>query len=508
VLLAGCVSFSSPSVAWRPDPSAAPPLADSPAGLSSAPPYSTSSQRPAVSSAPPGQTTAPQAAPGPATPAPNTWRTTPRPETPFRAQRPAQTPLIPPNGSGGRPSAPLPHPSFRSDPAFPRLEAPQAAVTPPALTAPAAPPFRPDTPKIVPDGVTVRKRLDMTIDVPRRKQVGSEVTYRVTVQNSGDQPAEEVAVYCEFDRLLKFAQGDDRQIVHRIGDLLPGETREIALPLRAISTGTHCCRFSLRSREGEREEETLWKSVCIDYVERYLDVELIGPRQRTVGSRAEFTLAFVNRGSRPIPQARVIATHDAALIAREATSGANQRDGHLAWDLGDVQPGEGVQLQVEFECRTPARRACLLMEVGGTDVPLEQAETCVEIMPVPGLLDLQVADLTDPVKAGGKVTFEVSVQNIGLQQARAIQVEIEASEALKILGGSVRQNDQQVDVKTTRRNGRLVFDPIDQLAPDVRLVFQIETEALQPGYGELTAHLTSALSTVPVSASEPVKIND
>ena len=106
--------------------------------------------------------------------------------------------------------------------------------------------------------------------------------------------------------------------------------------------GSHCCRFSAKHRETDRDIEAVWKSVCVEFVPQLMQVEFRGPTQRTVGSRAEFNLHVTNLSPQPIDNVRVSLTHDAALVAREATQGAAQKPGNLTWSLGMLKPRDGL----------------------------------------------------------------------------------------------------------------------------------------------------------------------
>jgi len=141
---------------------------------------------------------------------------------------------------------------------------------------------------------------------------------------------------------------------------------------------------------------------------------------------------------------------------------------------------EKVQLQVEFECRTQAHRACIRVEVKGADVAAEHEEACVEVVPVPGTLDLRISDRDDPLETGRKGAYEVTVQNIGLQAARRIVLEAAVPENIAVGSVLVRVGDRPLSLKYSAEPGRLIFDPVGELAPNARLVYTFEVEALRP----------------------------
>jgi len=361
-------------------------------------------------------------------------------------------------------------------------------------------------PQIVPAEVTVPQSVELLVSAPSRKQVGGTATFRLSLSNTGDRPLEGLTVRCGFDDALVFVGSDQREVLQRVDRLAPGESRELALSLAATSAGSHCCRFLVTRREGSDEIEVVSKQVCIDFVIRHVEIEIIGPTQRTEGSRAEFNITLSNSSLKTIADAQAIVSFDKALLPKEASAGAEQKAGSLTWRLGSLGPLEKVQLQVEFECRNQAHRACVSVEVKGSNLAGDQDEACLEIVPVPGTLDLQIRDVDDPIEVGQPGTFEVTVENIGLQSARRVVIEAVLSENLKLRTAIVRSEGRDMALKYAAEANKLSFDPVTQLEPNARLVYRFEVEALRPGPAEFRASLSSSLSSTPVTAVEPMTI--
>ncbi len=163
---------------------------------------------------------------------------------------------------------------------------------------------------------------------------------------------------------------------------------------------------------------------------------------------------------------------------------------------------------MEFECRTQAHRACIRVDVKGADVVAEHEEACLEVVPVPGTLDLRISDRDDPLETGRSGVYEVTVQNIGLQAARRVMLEAAIPENVKVRSVTVRVADRPLSLKYVSEPGKLIFDPVEQLAPNARLIYTFEVEALRAGPVEFRASLTSALSGTAVTVSEPTTIVD
>ena len=358
-------------------------------------------------------------------------------------------------------------------------------------------------PAIIPQNVIVPAKLELEVLVAERKQVGSGVTFRLVIRNAGDEAADDVAIDSEFGEALVFPGQRDKKVRQNLGRLTPGETKEVALTLVSDEIGRHHCRFTVTSQD----VESVWKTVFVEFLPKRLDIEIVGPSSRTLGSRAELTVKLANTSSESIDDVRVILTHDAALAPKEATTAAVQEGDTLNWQLETLRAGEGVQLQVEFECSVPARRACVLVTVTGRNIPEEQAEICLEVVPVEGILDIQIDDRGDPVKVGEETEYRISVTNRGLQAARQIQLTAVVPSRLRVLSARVLEGERQLNVDFNVQGQELVFDTIPSLAADGRLSFSVHAKALQAGDAEFCVQLTHDARVKPVEIREMTTIN-
>ncbi|MGQ0635757.1 MAG: hypothetical protein ACT4QC_14170 [Planctomycetaceae bacterium] len=363
-------------------------------------------------------------------------------------------------------------------------------------------------PRLDPPAASVGPALEMDVSAPARKQVGGHATYQIVVRNNSAEPALGLSIRCRFDAPLEFPGSEVHEVLRRVDVLEAGETKELPLSLTSRQTGSQCCQFTLLRHAGERDVEVASQTVCVEFVARQLDIEIVGPRTRTEGSRAEFNVLLANRSTRPLSRVQATLSFDRALKAREASRGYRRTGQTLVWDLGALEPMESVQLQVDLECQGLARRACVTLEVRADQFAPEQDEACLEIVPVPGTLDLRVADRDDPLEVGRTGVFEATVHNIGLQQARNIRLSVTMPEHVRVLGAGVRVGETRLAVQFEQKEGAVVFDTVDTLAADATLTYAIEVEALRAGAAEFTARLTSSLTSTPVVASEPTIVQE
>jgi hypothetical protein len=310
-------------------------------------------------------------------------------------------------------------------------------------------------------------------------------------------------IHVEFDEALVFPGRAEKQLRKEIGRLMPGQSRELRLTLSSSQLGKHACQF----RAAADGIAAIEHEAIVDFVTPKLQVELIGPARRTIGSRAEFTVKVANATEQPIEDLQVTLQHNAALVPHLATGGFEKAGHSLRWSLGRLAAGAGVQVQAEFDCRQLSEQACIAVTARGTELSDTEVESCLTVVAVPGLLDLRVSDRNDPVKVGEEAEFEITVQNLGLQPIAEVQLEVQTSEHLQIGTHSAKIGERPTTLTAATRNGTQRLALTEPLLPDATLHVTLKAAAKQPGDAELRVIATSGSDGTPNEASEFSSIN-
>ena len=335
---------------------------------------------------------------------------------------------------------------------------------------------------------TTTDRLEMTVDVIPKRQLGSGATFYLIIKNVSDRSVRNVLLECEFDNTLLFPGRREKKIGQRLGTLQPGESKEISLTLYSDSLGSHCCRF----RASADGEELVWKSVCVEYEKKQLDLSVIGPSARTIGSRAEFIVKLTNVAEADLNNIEVVVSYDPVLNPREASIGSERETGQLKWALDTVRKGEGVQLQVEFDCEVAAEHACLRVNVISPELPNEQVSACLKVTPTQGVLDVQVRDTKDPITRGEDTVYEVSIENRGLQPAKDISFSAKIPRMFRVVSVEAHQGNQKLTLRPEVNQNILTVSPIRELPADAFLRYTIQVKAIGSGDGEFEVTISGA----------------
>lgn len=345
--------------------------------------------------------------------------------------------------------------------------------------------------------------LNLKIKGQGQRPVGGTVTFDIVVRNDSSETMVNVLVNVEFEDALVFPGSEERRLKKNLGQLLPGQSREMRLTLTSSRLGQHECKFSVTADGIDPIEQT----AKVEFIDAKLLVRLVGPARRTVGSRAEFTVKVANTSDQPIEDLQVTLHHDAALTPNIATGGFQKEEHSLRWSLGRLEAGAGVQVQAEFDCRQLSEQACITAEARSEQLSAVAVEDCVTVVAVPGLLDLRVSDRTDPVKVGDDAEFEITVQNLGLQSVSEMQLDVQTSEHLQAGTHTAKLDDREVPLTQTDRDGTLRLALPDSLPPDATLKITLRAKVLRPGDAELRVVATVGSDGSPVETTEFTSIN-
>ena len=407
----------------------------------------------------------------------------------------------------------LPDRSQEQKPATDKSVTPDLDILPPPVvvpkrsggTSPSNPESKPAGPSLGFEAITAPNDAGLSLDVrgQRQRPVGGSATFDVVVRNQGAETVTGVLVNVEFDEAFVFPGRVEKRLKKDLGQLLPGQSREMRLTLTSDRLGKHGCRFSMTAAGGAAIE----REVSVEFINPKLQVELVGPARRTVGSRAEFTVKIANTSDKPIDDLRVTLQHDAALTPHTASGGFQREEHSLRWSLGRIEAGAGLQVQAEFDCRQLSEQACITVEAHGAELSAESVESCVTVVAVPGLLDLRVSDRSDPVKVGEEAEFEITVQNLGLEAVSEVHLNVQSSEHLRAGSHTAKIGDREIKLTATQRDGTLRLVLPDSLAADATLRITLRATALQPGDAELRVVATTGSDGTPAETSEFTSIN-
>lgn len=350
---------------------------------------------------------------------------------------------------------------------------------------------------------TADGRLELSVEVPSRRPVGSGAQYQLSIRNVSAQTLRNVSVRCEFDDALSFPELDRKSVTHKIPRIDAGDVKESSLTLVSKTAGVHECRFSVVVGS----QVVLRKSVQVEFVSRQLDWQLHGPTERTVGSRAEFNIPLINVSDKELRDLKIRVTLDAALTVREMTQGGRLGDRTVTWDIDRLAANEGLLLQLEVECREPTTQACLQVAVSGLELPEDETEVCLVVKQRTGSLDVRLHDVTDPISVGDDAELVVTIQNEGLQFVKEIVTTCNWPEGLEFVSATIVQGGRSEPVHAEIDGRTATLTSLEKLAPNQSVEYHVLLKGRFPGTHRVSATVNNNTDSAPAKVTEPVMVH-
>ncbi len=357
-------------------------------------------------------------------------------------------------------------------------------------------------PASVPE-VTEDGRLELRVEVPQQRPVGSGAQFHMTLRNLSGQVLRNVSVLCDFDDALSFPDSERKSVTHKIPRIDAGGMKDSLLTLIGTAAGRHECRFSVLIGS----KVALRKTVAVEFITRQLDWQLHGPAERTVGSRAEFNIPLINISDHELRDLKIRVNLDAALTVREMTQGGRLGDRTLTWEIDRLQANEGLLLQLEVECLEPTTQACLQVTVSGADLPEDETEACLAVKSRSGSLEVRIHDVADPVAVGDEAEFVVTIQNEGLQAARDIAARCTWPEGLEFVSAKIQQGGHQQPAAAVVDGRTATLPALKKLDPSQSIEYRLRLKGRTAGTHRVTVSVANSSDKLPVSVMEPVMVH-
>lgn len=369
--------------------------------------------------------------------------------------------------------------------------------------------------------------IDVTVAGPDQATVGQEVTFVATITNRGGAPATGLTVIDRFDPGLQHASAAS-PIERSLEDLLPGQSRQVTVPLRVIAPGQQCNTIEVVGQLGERGsgqkclmalpagganvppvgpvppggpggavppggtsppqgQPPAGQPPANPVVKPTLTIKKTGPARRQVGDVADFTIDISNTGTVAASNLTLTDNYDASLDPVRATDKFAFAGNDLIWRVDELKPGQTIRFEVKCRCQAPAAKACNRATVTSAEGARADDEACVEVVAPATPLTISVRESHDPIQAGNEATYDVLVTNAGPAADQNVQLAVTVTPQLAL-----------VATGTTGPTAGTIAGPSVRFAvlPSIRagetLTYRVQVRAAAAGAARFRVEATSA----------------
>lgn len=341
--------------------------------------------------------------------------------------------------------------------------------------------------------VVTRPVVALEVSGPKQVTVGEEAPLVVKVSNNGSGVAMGVFLSEMIPEGLTHPAGSELE--YEIGDLRPGESREVRLTLNTEKAGRYANTIVARG-EGEAQAESRTE---LEVIAPALTLELAGGARRYLEKPAKFTLSVANDGTAPAKALEITAQLPNGLEFMEATHyGEYDPQTHVVhWSLEQLPAGQVGSVELTVRPTAEGEQKIVLRATGE---PLAKVEK-EQVISVEGIATtlFEVVDVEDPIEANGETSYEIRVVNQGTKGATNVQVVAVLPDGLQAIdaeGPSRYQIDGQ----------RVLFDPLERLAPKADTSYRLRVKAVRTGEMRVQVQLMTGEMRSPITEEESTQV--
>jgi hypothetical protein len=348
--------------------------------------------------------------------------------------------------------------------------------------------------------VAVREpKLEATIVAPKEVVLGDVIPVTYLVKNSGDAVVEK-----DWTMAIKSSDAEDVDVTCQ-KELLAGGTSERKKSMVARQPGTMTYTVTVMGDGGARSTAV----ATVKVLEPKLAVNVVGPKERLVGSKATYAVTVENVGAVPVSFeiAEVVPT---SFKIVSCSKDALYSMGMIAWrPVGALAVGEKKVITYDMIAVSPGSAELQFIARGSRNTKAEAtARTVVEGIPA---MRMEVSDAADPVELNGETTYEIKLMNTGTKADSQLRLECVLPKELTFVSASGPTDYlEKIGIDFNRKDpancSTIVFEPISELAPKTEAVFRVKVKAKTAGDVRFKAVLTSMHLATPVTKEESTRV--
>jgi len=285
------------------------------------------------------------------------------------------------------------------------------------------------------------------------------------------------------------------ELEYEVGDLKPGESRKLELPLLAQKPGRAVNLLRARGQGGLTAESRL----DIDVLAPQLDVALEGPKRRYLERQATYQLSVSNPGTAPAKQVELAAHLPAGLKFISANNAGHYDEATrtVRWQLEELPANETGSVTLVTMPVEAGQHAIRLRGSAQKGLNVEK-EQPVLIEGIAAIL-FQVADTVDPIEMGGETIYEVRVMNQGAKAASNVRLAV-------VLPPEVRALAAEGPTRHAVDGDRVLFDALALLPPKADVAYRVRAKALRAGDLRVRFQLMPDDMQSPVTKEESTRV--
>ena len=341
--------------------------------------------------------------------------------------------------------------------------------------------------------IVTRPKLVVETAGVNRVLVGDDATLTFTVSNPGSGVATGVVLAEHIPAGLKHPGGGELE--YTVGDLKPGESRQLQLRLKAVGPGTITNLITARADANLRAQHRF----NVEVVSPQLDVAMAGPKRRYLEREATYQLSVSNPGTAPAKQVELVAYLPPGLKFVNANNAGRYDEGTRAvyWRLEELPVNQHGTVELTTLPIAPGQFSIKVHGAAQRGLAIEKEQPVL----VEGLAAVlfQLSHTKDPLEVGGETTYEITIVNQGSKASSNLQVSVLLPAELKPLAA-------EGPTRYTIENNKVLFEGLPQLAPKSVAAFRVRAQGVRAGDLRVRCQLLTDEMQQPVVKEESTRV--
>lgn len=341
--------------------------------------------------------------------------------------------------------------------------------------------------------IATKPQLALKLVAPAKVLIGEEVTMGITVTNSGSGIARRVVLDERVPPGLQHAAGPELE--YEIGDLKPGESKQVELKLTAVQAGPVTNVLVARADANVRTEDR-WD---LEVLSPQLELAVEGPKRRFLDREASYVVSVANPGTASAKHVELTAQLPPGLkFVRTNNNGQyDEATRSVYWLLQELPPKETGTVELTTIPITIGQDRLLVRGSAERGIAA-QKEHPVIIDGIAAVM-FEVTDTRDPIEVNGETNYEIRVLNQGSKESTNVQVTVTLPPDLRLVAA-------EGPTRRVSEGNQIVFEPLPRLAAKADTTYRVRVQGLKPGDQRVRVQLLTDEIRSPITKEESTRV--
>lgn len=334
----------------------------------------------------------------------------------------------------------------------------------------------------------VKANIALTKSEPSDESLCDPIPVTIDVKNTGSSALTGVQI---ADTLPAGMTSDGKSaLTFDIGNLAPGESKEVKYSAAASATGKLVNTAKVTSTQGVTAEASATTTVH----QPVLAITCKAQDQQFMGRKFDVCYTVNNTGDAAAAGSTLAVTVPAGLTVAGTTANGQVKDSTIVYDLGSIEAGASQNVCATFVSATAGSFA-FAGTTKGACAAAASTSCETKVIGIPAIL-LEKADNPDPVAVGDTTTYTVKVTNQGSANDSNVHVIVTVdSELVPTSSSAGTINGQVVDLGV-----------VPTLAPKDAVTYTIIAKGVKAGGAVTKFSLSSDMLASPITAEESTTV--